>query len=146
MVAIDPHTGEILAMLGSVNFQDKQISGQVNIADTPRQPGSSIKPINYVTAFMHGWSPATPIYDLKTNFPDGDGRPPYVPVDYDRKERGLVTARLALANSLNIPAVKTLYSTSTLDANHFPQPLAMLATAQKLGITTLTDQNGDPAA
>lgn len=144
VVILNPHTGEILAMVGSVDFNNKQISGQVNVADALRQPGSSIKPINYVTAFSNGWTPATPLYDLKTNFPDGNGRPPYVPVDYDHRERGLVSARLALANSLNIPAVKTLYSTSTKDANNFPQPLAMIQTARRLGITTLTDSLGNP--
>lgn len=144
VVILDPHTGEILAMVGSVDFKNKAISGQVNIAEALRQPGSSIKPINYVTAFMHGLTPATPIYDLKTNFPDGNNKPPYVPLDYDRQERGLVSARTALANSLNIPAVKVLYSTSTKDADNFPQPLAMLQTAHRLGITTLTDENGSP--
>lgn len=144
VVILNPQTGEILAMVGSVNFKNKKISGQVNIADALRQPGSSIKPINYVTAFTHGWTPATPIYDLKTEFPDGNGKPPYVPVNYDHKEHGLVSARTALANSLNIPAVKTLYSTSTKDADNFPQPLAMLDTARHLGITTLTDETGKP--
>jgi membrane carboxypeptidase/penicillin-binding protein PbpC len=144
VVIMNPHTGEILAMVGSVDFSNKEISGQVNVADRPRQPGSSIKPINYVTAFKHGWTPATPIYDLKTNFPDGNGRPPYVPVDYDGKERGSISARTALASSLNIPAVKALYSTSTLDVNKFPQPLAMIDTARKLGLTTFTDANGNP--
>jgi membrane peptidoglycan carboxypeptidase len=144
VVILNPHTAEILAMLGSVNFKDKNISGQVNIADALRQPGSSIKPINYVTAFMHGWAPATPIYDLKTEFPDGNGRPPYVPLNYDRKEHGMISARTALANSFNIAAVKTLFSTSTPDENNYPQPLAMLDTARKLGITTLSDENGRP--
>lgn len=144
VVILEPHTGEIVAMLGSVNFKDKNISGQVNIADALRQPGSSIKPINYVTAFKHGWSPATPIYDLKTEFPDGNGRPPYVPQNYDGKEHGVVSARTALANSFNIPAVKTLYATSTPDENNYPQPLAMLETARNMGITTLVDENGRP--
>lgn len=144
VVMLNPHTGEILAMLGSVNFDNPQISGQVNMADALRQPGSAIKPINYVTAFMRGWTPATPIYDLKTNFPDGDNKPPYVPRNYDGKEHGLVSARVALANSLNIPAVKTLYFSSTPDENHFPQPLAMIATARRLGITTFTNDEGAP--
>ncbi len=144
VVVLNPRTGEILAMLGSVDYKNKKISGQVNIADALRQPGSSIKPINYVTAFKHGWTPATPIYDLKTEFPDGNGRPPYVPLNYDRKEHGLVSARTALANSFNIPAVKALYVTSTKDENNFPQPLAMLDTARTLGITTLTDETGKP--
>jgi penicillin-binding protein 1C len=144
VVILDPKTGEILAMVGSVDFGDAAISGQVNMALAPRQPGSSIKPLNYVTAFKHGWTPATPIYDLKTNFPDGDNRPPYVPVNYDGKYHGLVSARTALASSLNIPAVKALYSTSTLDENNFPRPLAMLDTARNLGITTFFDDSGNP--
>lgn len=142
VVILDPHTGAILAMVGSVDFNDASISGQVNMSLAPRQPGSSIKPLNYVTAFEKGWTPATPIYDLKTNFPDGNNRPPYVPVNYDGKYHGLVSARTGLASSLNIPAVKTLYSTSTPDQNGFPQPLAMLETARTLGITTLSDDQG----
>lgn len=145
VVILNPQTGEILAMVGSVDFKNKAISGQVNIADALRQPGSSIKPINYVTAFMHGLTPATPLYDLKTDFPDGNNKPPYEPMNYDKKEHGLVSARTALANSFNIPAVKVLYATSTKDSDNFPQPLAMLQTARKLGITTLSDENGKPA-
>lgn len=144
VVILNPHTGEILAMVGSADFFDKAISGQVNMALASRQPGSSIKPLNYITAFKKGWTPATPIYDLKTNFPDGNNRPPYIPVDYDGKYRGIVSARTALASSLNIPAVKALYSTSTPDENNFPRPLAMLDTARTLGITTFYDENGNP--
>ncbi len=144
VVMMHPHTGEIYAMVGSVDFFNSDISGQVNIADRPRQPGSAIKPINYVTAFKHGWTPATPIYDLRTNFPDGNGRPPFVPLNYDGREHGLLSARVALASSLNIPAVKTLYSTSSKDQNNFPRPLAMLDTARSLGITTLSDEQGRP--
>lgn len=144
VVILNPHTGEILAMVGSVDFANEEIDGQVNMAIAPRQPGSSIKPINYVTAFKNGWTPATPIYDLKTSFPNGNGKPPYVPVNYDGKAHGLVSVRTALASSLNVPAVKALYSTSTPDENKFPHPLAMLQTARDLGITTLTDENGKP--
>ncbi|HEY6040971.1 MAG TPA: transglycosylase domain-containing protein, partial [Anaerolineae bacterium] len=144
-VLLNPHTGEVLAMLGSVDFNNKDIDGQVNVADRLRQPGSSIKPINYVTAFSKkGWTPATPIYDLKTDFPDGNGRPPYTPVNYDGRDHGIVTARTALANSLNVPAVKTLYATSTLDQYGYPHPFAMIETASKLGITTFTDAKGTP--
>lgn len=144
VVILNPQSGEILAMVGSVDFSNEAIDGQVNMALAARQPGSSIKPINYVTAFKNGWTPATPIYDFKTNFPDGNGRPPYVPVNYDGKDHGLVSARTALASSLNIPAVKTLYSTSTPDENKYPVPLAMLQMAHDLGITTLTDEQGRP--
>ena len=143
VVVIQPATGEILAMLGSVDFYNKDIAGQVNVADRLRQPGSSIKPINYVTAFKNGWTPATPLYDLKTNFPNGT-QAAYVPKDYDGRERGLVSARFALANSLNIPAVKTLVFTSLKDRNSTGQPLAMMETARNLGITTFDDAQGHP--
>ena len=143
VVVLKPSTGEILSMLGSVDFYNKDIAGQVNVADRLRQPGSSIKPINYVTAFKYGWTPATPLYDLKTNFPNG-GLAPYVPTDYDNKERGLVSARFALGNSLNIPAVKTLAFTSLTDKNSTGQPLAMMQTARDLGITSFDDAQGHP--
>ncbi|MGE5140137.1 MAG: transglycosylase domain-containing protein, partial [Rudaea sp.] len=129
VVATDPKTGAILAMIGSVNFNDKNIDGQVNVATSLRQPGSSIKPINYVTAFEKGWTPATPILDISTAFPNGGGAP-YVPVNYDGKEHGIVNVRVALDNSLNIPAVKTLYFVGVPN---------MIATAQKMGITSFTD-------
>lgn len=129
LVAANPQTGEIYAMLGSADFFDKSIDGQVNVATSPRQPGSSIKPINYVTALEKGWTLATPLLDVSTPFPNGS-QPPYVPVDYDGKEHGIVTLRTALANSLNIPAVKTLYFVGVKE---------MIATAQKMGITTFKD-------
>ncbi len=127
LVAIEPATGEILAMLGSADFYDEEISGQVNVALRPRQPGSSIKPVTYVTAFEKGWTPATLIWDVATEFKDSLGRS-YVPKNYDRKVHGPVLARGALARSLNIPAVKTL------DFVGLP---AMLDTAHRLGIASL---------
>ncbi|MCA1553012.1 MAG: transglycosylase domain-containing protein, partial [Chloroflexi bacterium] len=126
--------GEIYAMMGSVDFFDKSIDGQVNITDRLRQPGSSIKPINYVTAFKYGWTPATRILDSKTAFPDATGKP-YVPQNYDEREHGMVTVRTALGSSLNIPAVKALYFTSTKDPKA-PAPLAMMQTARNMGIST----------
>lgn len=130
VVVTNPQTGEIYAMVGSVDFYDKSIDGQVNVADRLRQPGSSIKPINYVTALEKGWTLATPILDATTEFPDKDK--PYVPINYDEKEHGIVTVRTALANSYNIPAIKTLY---------FVTVPRMIASAQRFGITTF----GDPA-
>jgi 1A family penicillin-binding protein len=127
LVALKPDTGEILAMLGSADFNDPSIAGQVNEALRLQQPGSSIKPITYVTAFEKGWTPATLIWDVTTEFKDALGRP-YVPHDYDGKERGPVLVRQALAQSLNIPAVKTL------DFVGLP---AMLDTAHRMGITSL---------
>lgn len=134
--------GEIYAMMGSVNFWDKSIDGQVNITDRLRQPGSSIKPINYVTAFKYGWTPATRILDAKTRFPDATGKP-YIPNNYDEREHGVVTVRTALASSLNIPAVKALYFTSTKDPKA-PAPLAMMDTARNMGISTFFTEDGSP--
>jgi 1A family penicillin-binding protein len=127
LVAMDPGSGEILAMLGSADFNDPDIDGQVNVALRPRQPGSSIKPVTYVTAFEKGWTPSTLIWDVKTEFKDALGRP-YVPRNYDGKVHGPVLVRQALAQSLNIPAVKTL---------EFVGLPAMLDTAHRLGIASL---------
>jgi len=127
LVALKPETGEILAMIGSVDFFDPAISGQVNVALRPRQPGSVIKPVTYLAAFEKGWTPATAIMDVTTEFPDG-ANPPYKPVNYDGQEHGMVTVRTALANSLNIPAVKTLQEVG------LP---AMLEMAHRLGIASL---------
>jgi membrane peptidoglycan carboxypeptidase len=129
LVALNPKTGEILAMLGSVDFFDKSIDGQVNVSTRLRQPGSSIKPLNYVTAFVKGWTPATVIADVTTHF-QIPGQPDYVPINYDEREHGLVTVRTALASSFNIPAVKTL---------QFVTVTAMVDTARKFGITTFKD-------
>jgi membrane peptidoglycan carboxypeptidase len=105
VVAIRPNTGEILAMVGSLDYFDKSIDGQVNIALAPRQPGSSFKPYTYLTAFETGnFSPATMAMDVRTVFPD-PGNPPYVPEDYDRKYHGPQMLRWALQRSYNIPAV-----------------------------------------
>lgn len=130
VVVENPQTGEILAMLGSVDYFNKSIDGQVNVADSLRQPGSSIKPINYVTAFELGWTPATPILDTKTVFNMGQGFPPYVPGNYDRRYHGIVNVRTALANSLNIPAVRTLY---------FVTVPRLIESAQHFGYTSFTD-------
>lgn len=130
VVVMNPTTGEIYAMVGSVNFYDLTIDGQVNVANRLRQPGSSIKPINYVTALEKGWTLATPLLDTRISFP---GFPqPYIPVNYDGKMHGTVSVRTALANSYNIPAIKTLYYVTV------PR---MIASAQRFGITTFGDPN-----
>ena len=139
LVAIRPSTGEILAMVGSADFNNTAISGQVNMAVSPtRQPGSSIKPINYVAAFEKGWTPATLIWDVPSEFPPSgdpnDTREPYRPVNYDGRFHGPVTVRTALANSFNIPAVKTLQFVGVY-GDH-----GMIAMAKRLGITSL-DRN-----
>jgi 1A family penicillin-binding protein len=129
MVALVPQTGEIRVMLGSIDFWDEEIDGQVNVALALRQPGSSIKPVNYLAAFEKGWTPATLIMDVTTEFPNPPG-PPYVPKNYDGKEHGPVLVRQALACSYNIPAVKTLQFVGVPD---------MIEMARRLGITTFTD-------
>jgi len=127
LVALKPDTGEVLAMLGSVDFFDEEIAGQVNVALRPRQPGSSIKPITYVAAFEKGWTPATLLWDVPTEFPDG-ANPPYKPTNYDDKFHGPVLLRTALGSSYNVPAVKALQFVGLPD---------MLALAHRLGITSL---------
>jgi len=126
LVSINPSTGEILAMVGSADFYNDAIDGQVNMANSPtRQPGSSIKPINYVAAFEKGWTPATLIWDVPSEFPPSgdpnDPREPYIPVNYDGRFHGPVTVRTALSNSFNVPAVKTLQFVGVYDDPSTPQ-------------------------
>jgi 1A family penicillin-binding protein len=129
LVAIDPATGQILAMVGSADYDDEEIDGQVNVAIRCRQPGSSIKPLTYVAALELGWTPSTLIWDVETEFPDG-ANPPYVPVNYDGRYRGPMLLRDALANSLNVPAVKTL---------EFVGVDGLLEMATRLGVHSLAD-------
>ncbi len=143
LVSIRPSTGEILAMVGSPDFYNEAISGQVNMANSPtRQPGSSIKPINYVAAFEKGWTPATLIWDVPSEFPPSgdpnDTREPYRPVNYDGRFHGPVTVRTALSNSFNVPAVKTLDFVGIYDDPNTPQKDGMVGMAERLGITSLT--------
>ncbi len=138
LVAIRPSTGEILAMVGSPDFNNVEISGQINMAvSSTRQPGSSIKPITYVAAFEKGWTPSTLIWDVPTQFPDG-ANPPYEPRNYDGKFHGGVPLRIALSNSLNIPAVKTLEFVGIYDDPNTPEKEGMIGMAERLGITSFT--------
>lgn len=113
-VVSDPKTGEILAMVGSKDYFDTENDGNYNVAiknpDGPgRQPGSSLKPVIFATAFEKGYTPATLLMDVKTEFPVDDPKNPiYTPVNYDGKFHGPVQVRFALGNSFNIPAVKML--------------------------------------
>jgi penicillin-binding protein 1C len=121
IVIMRPGTGEILGMVGSVDYEDESIDGQVNVAVAERQPGSSFKPITFATAFTKGWSPATTILDVLTGFPGGAGQKQYAPKNYDGRDHGWVTVREALANSYNVPAVKGLQFAGiqeTLDMAH----------------------------
>jgi membrane peptidoglycan carboxypeptidase len=141
LVAIRPATGEILAMVGSPDFY-QGTAGQVNMAIRPRQPGSSIKPLTYVAAFEKGWTPATIIWDVPSEFPPSgnanDPRPPYKPVNYDDRFHGPLSARMALANSFNVPAVKTLDFVGIFDNPATPQEEGLVAFAKRLGVTSLT--------
>ena len=131
LVSLDTKTGQIMAMVGSADFTNEDIDGQVNVAMRPRQPGSSFKPLVYASAFAKGFTPDTLLYDVKTTFPTEAGDP-YEPNNYDGKEHGPVTMRQALAGSLNIPAVKTLYLAGINQ---------VLDNAEKLGYTTLADRS-----
>lgn len=144
MVGVDPKTGQILVMVGSVDYFDKENEGNFNVALAKRQPGSAFKPFVYATAFMKGYTPETVVFDLKTQFQttcDSEGKPLYsevdprdcyIPKNYDNKYRGPITLREALAQSINVPAIKTLYLAGLNDS---------LETAKKMGITTLDNAN-----
>lgn len=131
LVAIDPKTGHILALVGSRDFFDESINGQFNVATQGlRQPGSSFKPIVYALGFEKGYTPDTLLFDVLTNFTvPGSGQKDYQPVNYDGKEHGVVTVRTALQGSFNIPAVQMLY---------LAQPGAVIKLAERLGYTTLS--------
>jgi len=130
LVAIDVTTGQILAMVGSKDFFNEEIDGQVNVTTSNRQPGSSFKPFVYAAGFARGYVPETVVYDLETVFPTIEKD--YIPHDYDLKERGPTSLRQALAGSLNIPAVKMIYLTGINN---------VLNLADDLGYTTLKDRS-----
>jgi 1A family penicillin-binding protein len=127
LVALDAPTGQILAMVGSKDYFDKSIDGNVNVALRIRNPGSSFKPIVYAAAFQKGYTPNTIIFDLPTRFPTTSGI--YEPKNYDNTTRGPLTFKKALAGSINIAAVKVLYLTGLN---------RVLDLAQMMGYTTLT--------
>ena len=132
LVSLDVATGDILAMVGSKDFFNDSIDGQVNITLSSRQPGSSFKPIVYAAAFEKGYTPDTILFDVETSFgPSGPDGKEYIPQNYNNKTFGPVTIRKALAGSLNIPGVKTLYLAGINN---------VLDLAQKMGYTTLTDK------
>jgi penicillin-binding protein 1C len=141
LVAIDPKTGQILTMVGSRDYFDKTIDGNFNIATANRQPGSSFKPFIYATAFNKGFTEDTVLFDLPTEFqttcdaygnalPGHSQKNCYMPEDYDGKYRGPMNLRDALAQSINIPAVKLFYLAGLPDS---------LKTAENMGISTLKD-------
>lgn len=128
LVAVDPKNGQILSMVGSVDYFNTAIDGNVNVADASRQPGSSFKPFAYATAFKSpDFSPSRILYDFTTDFGSN-----YIPQNYNGKTNGPLTMRVALVNSLNIPAVKTM-ALAGIDN--------VLKTASDMGITTLTQRD-----
>ena len=126
----DPKTGQILAMVGSKDFFQSQF-GNFNTTIALRQPGSSIKPVNYATAFKQGFSPGNTILDAPTVFKDEWGNT-YAPQNYDGTFHGPISIRQALGSSLNVPAVKMLATVGVP---------SMIQTAKDLGITTFNDPN-----
>ena len=139
LVAIDPKTGQILTMVGSRDYFDEEIDGQFNISLAHRQPGSTFKPFVYATAFNNGYTPETVVFDVPTQFsttctPDGEplyaNSECYEPNNYDFNFQGPITLREALAQSVNIPAIKTLYLAGLQDS---------LRTARDMGISSLED-------
>lgn len=129
-MSVDPKTGQILSMVGSVDYFNDEIDGQVNVTQRLRQPGSSIKPVVYSAAFAKGYTPNTIMWDVDTIFSTATG--PYHPQNYDGTEHGYLTMRKALQGSLNIPAVQTLYLTGLEQTLQF---------AEKLGYTTFEDRS-----
>ena len=127
-MATNPQTGEILAMVGSKNYFAEDYDGQVNVCLSLRQPGSAIKPVTYVTALKKGYTPATLIMDVKTEFPGGAGQPLYAPENYDGQYHGPLQMRYALGSSINVPAVKMLARVGIKE---------MLETASEMGFTSL---------
>ena len=127
-MVVDPMNGEILAMVGSKNYNAEDYDGKVNVTLSLRQPGSSIKPVNYVTAFKQGYTASSMIVDAITEFPGGADIPIYRPRNYDGKYHGPVHLRQALASSLNVPAVKLLQLVGVKN---------MLKTAYEMGFTSL---------
>lgn len=137
IVAIDPKTGDVLTMVGSRDYFDTEIDGAYNIALANRQPGSAFKPFVYAQAFLEGYTPETILFDVATQFstacrPDdlSSEDPCYAPENYDLVYRGPVSIRDALAQSINVPAVKALYLVGLQDA---------MRLAKLMGISTLTD-------
>lgn len=145
LTAIDPRTGQILAMVGSRDYFDLENEGNFNVATAERQPGSAFKPFAYATAIEKGYPDSTILFDYKTEFnpsctPDGNQLKDqynlecYHPRNYDGTFRGPVTMRQSLAQSLNVPSVKTLYLAGIDET---------IELAQKTGITTLEENRNN---
>ncbi|MCB9815438.1 penicillin-binding protein [Candidatus Nomurabacteria bacterium] len=137
LVATDPKTGDLLVMVGSRDYFSEDIDGNFNVTLSSRQPGSSIKPFVYANAFRKGYLPATVLFDVPTQFSPtceptslSSESPCYAPSNYNHKFVGPISMRNAMAQSLNIPAVKTLYLAGLKDTLKF---------MADMGLTTLND-------
>lgn len=141
LVAVEPKTGAIKVMVGSRDYFDTEHEGNFNVALAKRQPGSAFKPFVYAAAFEKGYTPDTVVFDVPTQFStrcDVDGHPLvgtdesicYMPENYDHRYRGPISLRDALAQSVNVPAVKMLYLVGVGKAIEF---------AERVGITSLAD-------
>ena len=134
LVAKDANTGQILAMVGSADYFDTENEGNFNVATQGlRQPGSAFKPFAYLTAFEKGYTPDTVVFDVPTEF-DTTGKPEksYKPHNFDEQFRGPISLKEALAESINIPAVKTLYLAGIDET---------LETVRNFGINTLNERS-----
>ena len=130
VLVLNPSSGEVLAMVGSYDYFDTTHDGNVNVVTSNRQPGSSIKIVNYAYALSHGYTPATILEDTPVTFLV-EGQPPYTPKDYDGTYRGSLTLRSAFAESRNIPAVRVLASYGVKN---------MIEQGKSMGITTWDDE------
>jgi 1A family penicillin-binding protein len=143
-IAIDPKTGQILAMVGSRDYFDTSIDGNFNVTTAHRQPGSTFKPFVYAESWLKGYTPETVLFDVPTQFsvncaPDNmtDDNGCYSPVNYDDGFRGPMTMRNALAQSINVPAVKTLYLAGIQDTINLAQSMGVgsLGDPKQYGLT-----------
>lgn len=141
VVVIDPKTGQILSMVGSRDYFDKEIDGNFNVTTALRQPGSSFKPIIYAEAFKEGYTDQTTLFDVPTEFnpscdplgiplPSSPNANCYMPTNYNSEIRGPMTLRDGLAQSINIIAVKLLYLVGVKDS---------IKMAHNLGINSLNE-------
>jgi 1A family penicillin-binding protein len=131
VIVLDPKTNEVLAMVGSYDYFDTEKGGNVNVTIRPRQPGSSIKPVNYALALSNGLTLSSIIDDSPITF-KVPGQQPYTPKNYDGSYKGKITIRQALAQSRNIPAVKILASSGVEN---------MIDLGEQMGITTWQDRS-----
>lgn len=132
VVVIHPPSGEILAMVGSIDYNNAAIDGEVNVSIAQRQPGSTVKPFTYAAAMEQGWTAGTILWDVETDFAV-QGQADYTPLNYDRRFHGPVRLRDALANSYNIPAVL---------ANEFVGVDYLISFLQRMGTQSLSNEPG----